>query len=214
MRFIFLLLILLFPSFSFAASDEELVTYNAHGVQKQGTKNPYYHKKGFHFESQDGQFSTNLQWRAQLRFHKGIRSDPRDDGDFSPDAINNFEARRLRMKIGGHGYDVVKYYFEIDLQPARSITGESHSSAVRVIDWRIDFPLTKWLGFRVGQWKINYNRERVDSSGRQTFVERSIVNRVFTIDRQVGVLAKGHLNKGTAADFRYYAGIFLSLIHI
>ena len=109
MHFIVLLLILLFPTFSFAASDEELVTYNAHGVQKQNTKNPYYHKKGFHFESQDGQFSTNLQWRAQLRFHKGIRSDPRDDSDFSPDAINNFEARRLRMKIGGHGYGVVKY---------------------------------------------------------------------------------------------------------
>ena len=183
-------------------------SFNANGVKKQGTKKPYYHKKGFHFESKDGQFSTNLQWRAQLRFHKGIRSNPRDDGDFSPDAINNFEARRLRMKIGGHGYGVVKYYFEIDLQPARSITGESHSSAARVIDWRIDFPVTEWLGFRVGQWKINYNRERVDSSGRQTFVERSIVNREFTIDRQVGVMAKGRFNKGTAADFRYYAGIF------
>ena len=56
--------------------------------------------------------------------------------------------------------------------------------------------------------KSNYNRERVDSSGRQQFVERSIVNRIFTVDRQVGVMIKGRLNKGTVADMRYYAGIF------
>ena len=112
------------------------------------------------------------------------------------------------MKIGGHGYKYIKYYFELDLQPSRSNDSESHSSTARIIDWRIDVQPYEWLGFRLGQWKINYNRERVDSSGRQQFVERSIVNRVFTIDRQVGVLLKGRFNKGTAADFRYYAGIF------
>ena len=165
-------------------------SFDAHGVKKQGLRNPYHHKKGFHFESQDGKFSTNIQWRAQMRFSKGIRSDPRTSDDFSPDEQNNFELRRVRMKIGGHGYKYVKYYFEVDLQPTRSIDGESHSSTARIIDWRIDVQPYEWLGFRLGQWKINYNRERVDSSGRQQFVERSIVNRVFTIDRQVGVLLK------------------------
>ena len=52
------------------------------------------------------------------------------------------------------------------------------------------------------------NRERVDSSGRQQFVERSIVNRTFTIDRQVGVQWRGHAFKGTAADLRYYIGVY------
>ena len=232
MQIILVLILLLIPSFGYADSEtitekefkalEEKVerlrkdmpklkgdkSFDAHGVKKQGLKNPYHHKKGFHFESQDGKFSTNIQWRAQMRFSKGIRSDPRTSDDFSPDEQNNFELRRVRMKIGGHGYKYVKYYFEVDLQPTRSIDGESHSSTARIIDWRIDVQPYEWLGFRVGQWKINYNRERVDSSGRQQFVERSIVNRVFTIDRQVGVLLKGRFNKGTAADFRYYAGIF------
>ena len=184
-------------------------SFDAHGVKKQGTKNPYYHKKGFHYESQDGKFSTNLQWRAQMRFQTPRRGDPTNEDEIQGrESINNFELRRVRMKIGGHGYKYVKYYFEIDLQPSRSITGESHSSTARVIDWRLDVQPYEWLGFRLGQWKINYNRERVDSSGRQQFVERSIVNEVFTIDRQVGVLLKGRLNKGTAADFRYYTGIF------
>jgi phosphate-selective porin len=42
---------------------------------------------------------------------------------------------------------------------------------------RIDVQPYEWFGFRVGQWKINFNRERVDSSGRQQFVERSAANR-------------------------------------
>ena len=232
MRLIIGLIFLLIPSFGFAHSEgvtgnkfktlEEKVeklmkdmpklndgkSFDAHGVKKQGIKNPYYHKKGTHFESKDGNFSTNLQWRAQLRFHKGIRSDPREASAFGGQHINNFEARRLRIKVGGHGYKYVKYYFEVDLQPARTIGGETQQDRARIIDWRIDVQPYEWFGFRVGQWKINYNRERVDSSGRQQFVERSIVNREMTIDRQVGVLIKGRFNKGTPAEFRYYAGIF------
>ncbi|MFT4577701.1 MAG: phosphate-selective porin OprO/OprP [Nitrospinales bacterium] len=226
MRFITLLILLLIPSFSFGMSKDERIkalevkvellmptvlakdSYDVHGVKKQGIKNPYHHKKGFHFESQDGKFSTNLQFRAQMRFSKPFTSDPRTSGSFSPAESNNFELRRVRIKIGGHGYKYVKYYFEVDLQPSRSVGGTGTDSSARVIDWRIDVQPYEWLGFRVGQWKINYNRERVDSSGRQQFVERSIVNRIFTIDRQVGAMIKGLLNKGTAGDMRYYAGIF------
>ncbi|MBC8284286.1 MAG: porin [Nitrospinae bacterium] len=227
MRLIAALLILLIPSLSYGDSKDDRIRvleekvellmpktkdgkfFDAHGVKEQGTRNPYHHKKGFHFESQDGNFSTNLQWRAQMRFSSGNRSDPTEESDISgPRTVQDFELRRVRMKIGGHGYKYVKYYFEIDLQPSRSQSSSSANSSGRVIDWRIDVQPYEWFGFRVGQWKINYNRERVDSSGRQTFVERSIVNSVFTIDRQVGVLLKGRLNKGTAADFRYYAGIF------
>ena len=113
------------------------------------------------------------------------------------------------MKIGGHGYQPwLKYYFEVDLQPTRDTDDSSSSASARVIDWRIDVAKWDWGGIRVGQWKIDYNRERVDSSGRQQFVERSIVNRVFTVDRQVGVQLRGHAFKGTRADLRWYAGAF------
>ncbi|MCG8553933.1 MAG: OprO/OprP family phosphate-selective porin, partial [Proteobacteria bacterium] len=145
----------------------------------------------------------------QLRYTHPNRSDPRSVGNFTTrEDVSNFEARRLRMKIGGHGYKKwIKYYFEIDLQPSKDVDGGLGDRA-RVIDWRITVQPIDEIGFRVGQWKINYNRERVDSSGRQTFVERSIVNRVFTIDRQVGVMLQGRLFKETPADLRYYAGIF------
>lgn len=167
-----------------------------------------YGKKGFRLESRDGNFQTNLQWRAQLRATTPYRSDPRSLSAFDSEQTT-FEGRRLRMKIGGHGYRPwLKYYFEVDLQPTRNLDSDSERASARVIDWRIDVAKQKEFGIRVGQWKIDYNRERVDSSGRQQFVERSIINRTFTIDRQMGISFRGRLFEGTAADIRYYAGVF------
>ena len=163
---------------------------------------------GFRFETSDEKFRTDLQWRAQTRYTTPFRSDPRKLSAFGEDQ-SNFEARRLRMKIGGHGFQPwLRYYFEVDLQPSRDTDDGASNANARVIDWRIDVAKWDWGGIRLGQWKVDMNRERVDSSGRQQFVERSIANRVFTIDRQVGVQLRGHLFQDTPADMRYFAGVF------
>ena len=163
---------------------------------------------GFRFETSDEKFRTDLQWRAQTRYTTPFRSDPRKLSAFGEDQ-SNFEARRLRMKIGGHGFQPwLRYYFEVDLQPSRDTDDGASNASARVIDWRIDVAKWDWGGIRLGQWKVDMNRERVDSSGRQQFVERSIANRVFTIDRQVGVQLRGHLFQDTPADMRYFAGVF------
>ena len=163
---------------------------------------------GFRFETSDDKFRTDLQWRAQTRYTTPFRSDPRKLSAFGKDQ-SNFEARRLRMKIGGHGFQPwLSYYFEVDLQPSRDTDDGASNANARVIDWRIDVAKWDWGGIRLGQWKVDMNRERVDSSGRQQFVERSIANRVFTIDRQVGVQLRGHLFQDTPADMRYFAGVF------
>jgi hypothetical protein len=168
-----------------------------------------YGSKGFRLETRDGNWQTNLQWRFQFRLTWPSSGDPRQVRSFAANEEVTFENRRLRMKIGGHGYRPwLKYYFEVDLQPSRDADDSSTSASARVIDWRVDVAKWKQFGARLGQWKIEYNRERVDSSGRQEFVERSIVNRIFTIDRQVGVSFRGRLFEGTYADMRYYAGVY------
>jgi len=168
-----------------------------------------YGSNGFRFETRDGNFQTNLQWRAQFRYSNPVGSDPRQLDDFSDPNSSSFEPRRLRMKIGGHGFKPwLKYYFEVDLQPARDVDADASTSGARVIDWRIDLAKWDWGGLRLGQWKVDLNRERVDSSGRQQFVERSIVNRIFTIDRQIGLQFRGRLFEGSPGDLRYYAGVF------
>ena len=165
-------------------------------------------KKGFTLATTDGLFKTKIQWRFQGRYTFPERSDPRNAGAFSDNEESTFELRRVRMKVGGHGYKPwIKYYFEVDWQPtntAYSCCGDR----TRLIDWRIMLEKYKWLKLRIGQWKINYSRERVDSSGKQTMVERSIMNRVFTIDRQVGMMLYGRVNPGTVLDTNYYLGIY------
>ncbi|MCI5107648.1 MAG: OprO/OprP family phosphate-selective porin [Pseudomonadales bacterium] len=168
-----------------------------------------HESSGFRLETRDGNWRTDLQWRAQTRFTTPYRSDPRQIAAFNAGDQHNFEARRLRMKIGGHGFqDWLRYYFEVDLLPSRDVDDSSAAASARVIDWRIDLAKWDWGSIRLGQWKVDLNRERVDSSGRQQFVERSIANRVFTMDRQIGIQLRGHLFQDTPADMRYFAGVF------
>jgi len=168
-----------------------------------------YTPSGFQLQTQDGNWQTNLQWRAQFRYSNPTDSDPRQLEDFAAEGSSNFEARRLRMKISGHGYRPwLRYKFEVDLQPARDVDADPTRSNARLIDWRVDVAKWDWGRIRVGQWKIDLNRERVDSSGQQQFVERSIVNRVFTVDRQVGVQLQGRAFRESAADLSWFAGVF------
>ncbi len=166
-------------------------------------------KKGFTLSTPDGLFQTKIQWRFQGRYTYPERSDPRNQGAFEDNEESTFELRRVRMKVGGHGYKPwLKYYFEVDWQPMRSDSQDSSRAHSRLIDWRIMLEKFKWAKLRIGQWKINYSRERVDSSGKQTMVERSIMNRVFTIDRQMGMMLYGRVNPGTILDANYYLGVF------
>lgn len=168
-----------------------------------------YGNKGLTFESLDGKWKTAIQWRLQIRWTFPEDGDPIGLGAFEDNAESTLELRRARMKVGGHGYQSwLKYYFEVDWQPLINPGSSSAGTSTRLIDWRIMIERYKWLQLRLGQWKVNYNRERVDSSGKQQFVERSIVNNEFTIDRQVGAMLYGHLMPGTLADSWYYVGVF------
>ena len=191
------------------AAEEKQAAAMEKDKKKSGVK-VGFGKKGFTLATTDGLFKTKIQWRFQGRYTYPERSDPRNAGAFSDNEESTFELRRVRMKVGGHGYKPwIKYYFEVDWQP--TISNASNSCCgdrTRLIDWRIMLEKFKWLKLRIGQWKINYSRERVDSSGKQTMVERSIMNRVFTIDRQVGMMLYGRVNPGTILDANYYLGIY------
>ncbi len=189
--------------------DQKITDKIAEKIEAEFPVKASYGDKGFHLETRDGNWATNLQWRAQMRFSHPYRSDPRQIKNFENADQSTFEMRRVRMKIGGHGFRPwLKYFFEVDLQPTRNADGDPEDAGVRLIDWRVSAEKYQWLSLRAGQWKVNYNRERVDSSGRQTFVERSIVNRLFTVDRQMGVMAYGRLFPETFADTRYFLGVF------
>ncbi len=164
-------------------------------------------KKGFTLETGDGRFKTAIQFRFQGRFSYPERGDADSFGDFNDNPEATLELRRVRMKVGGHAYRPwIKHYLEINWQSTANSGGSPGPTSL--ITWRFTLDKYRWAQLRVGQWKVNYNRERVDSSGKQQFVERSIVNTVFTLDRQIGAMLMGHLAPGTFADSWYNIGVF------
>ena len=69
-----------------------------------------------------------------------------------------------------------------------------------LLDLRATVKLGEQLFLRLGQWKSDFNRGRIDSSDKQQMTERSISNYWFAIDRQPGVALSGRFADGTRAD--------------
>lgn len=171
--------------------------------EKFPVKASYDGKKGLVFKSRDGNFAMELGLRFQFRYsydQEGDSLNPANPSTNDDKDVSSFRLRRARLKMGGHGFQPwLKYYFEYDA-PSNTL-----------LDWRVDVAKFKWATLRLGQWKVNYNRERVDSSGNQQFVDRSIVNAPFTLDRQVGAMLSGHLFESTPAYMIYNVGVFTGL---
>lgn len=152
--------------------------------------------QGFEFISRDQKFQLQLAGRLQFRFATPNDQDPITFDDFDTELKNIFKVNRARLKIGGYAYHPwLKYYFEYEL------------GASRLLDFRVMVEKWPWLSFKVGQWKTEYSRERVISSGKQQMMERSIINRPFTLDRQQGLTVYGHLDGPGLADFNYYLAV-------
>ncbi len=154
-----------------------------------------YGNKGWEF-AYDNRFLMRMQWRLQFRvqFHSN------DVGFFVPeedDLNGSFNVQRARLKVGGYAYQkYINYYLEYDFPSAY------------LLNWEFTITKFKALQFKLGQWKIKYNTERFISSGKQQFVDRSIANRFFTFDRQIGIMLKGDLFTEKKASSSYNIGIF------
>ncbi|MFV1981619.1 MAG: porin, partial [Rhodothermia bacterium] len=152
--------------------------------------------KGFEFETGDGDFLLQIASRMQFRYAFPSDSDPITGDDFIDDNKHSFKINRARLKVGGHAFKPwFKYYWEFDVVGAN------------LLDYRIMLERFEWLKLKVGQWKVQYNRERIISSGKQQLADRSIINRVFTIDRQQGISLFGRLRAGGPADFSYWLSV-------
>lgn len=161
--------------------------------------NVSYGKNGFEFRTDNDKFSLAIQNRVQARYAEPFDSDPRTLADLERDE-NSFMIRRARTKLTGHAYSPwLKYYLQYDWsQPV-------------LRDLSLTYDKYKWAQVRVGRGKVSYNNERVTSSGSQQFVNRSIVNDIFTVDRQQGIEIKGNLFPGTWHDITYYVGAFTGM---
>ncbi len=152
-----------------------------------------YGEKGIELRTNDNKFLFQLQSRLQFRFSTPNDQDPLTYDDYSQGKQTTLKINRARLKVGGHAFEPwLNYYWEYVL------------SQSNLLDFRIMVEKYKWLSLKVGQWKAEFTRERFISSGEQQTVDRSLINRPFTVDRQMGIELYGHLKGKAVVDFNYW----------
>jgi hypothetical protein len=149
----------------------------------------YKRSKGLQYLPADSATALWIGLRFQFRYDSLGGDSLNSAAALEKELDGEFSTNRGRVKGGGIlFFDWLDIYSEFDFT-----TGT-------LLDLRATVTLQDWLKLRIGQWKSDYNRERIDSSGKQQFVERSISTYWFTIDRQQGTSAIMHFARGSRAD--------------
>ncbi|MCU4175444.1 hypothetical protein [Carboxylicivirga sp. N1Y90] len=146
--------------------------------------------KGIQFKTDDDLFYLKFTTRIQTRwdFVNGL-SDASNDAYFEDKAW----VKRARIKFDGYFLNKnLVYKIEYD------VVGGYVRDAI--FKYKIN-NVELWFG----QGKLPGNRERVVSSGNMQMVDRSIFNRNYTLDRDVGVQLHHKFNIGKAIVYDRWA---------
>lgn len=156
---------------------------------------------GLQIRSADNKFALTFRMRVQFRYE--LQHDHDED-----ETRHVFMIRRARLQFKGHLFgEHNKYYLQIAISPHDMGWTSAGPSFTPIRNWEISFDYLRDLTLTVGQMKVNYNRQRVISSGDLQLVDRSTVNNEFTLDRDVGI--KLHSDDlGGIGYLRYSLGLF------
>ena len=166
------------------------------------------YKKGLQIKAFSDSAKTKQVFllKPEFRFQTRFESSGNPEGGEKWDA--NFMIRRARLKFGGFLYNPnVMYKVELslssnDLKSSKDFKEAGGSTKIildAVLKWRFyqskskKQSLTLWAG----QTKLPGNRQRLVSSQALQLVDRSQVNSIFNIDRDIGVHLHGQFQAGS-----------------
>ncbi|MCB0738017.1 MAG: hypothetical protein KDC92_10930 [Bacteroidetes bacterium] len=142
--------------------------------------------KGINFISQDSSFTSKIGFRFQTLF----TAEPTLNNSKIDGLETNMLIRRTRLKFDGYAFNPnVVYKVELALSNRDFGTPITENGLTpnlvldAVLKYRFHNNFTLWLG----QTKLPSNRERVISSQKLQQVDRSLLNKYFTLDRDIGV---------------------------
>jgi phosphate-selective porin OprO/OprP len=156
--------------------------------------------KGFNIIGKDSSYTMRVGIRFQTLFQNNwtIRN---DNFNNIGDHTSNFLIRRSRLKFDGFAFTPkLKYKVELGLS-GRDIGGSNHPAvnyaSRMILDAYFEWNFFKNFSLKVGQAKLPGNRERVISSANMQFVDRSLLNSRYNIDRDMGIQLKHHFKVGS-----------------
>ena len=164
-------------------------------LQSQEISDTKFGKGLINYTAKDSSFSVKFAPRIQFRSFTSWEH----DGDSYEGPEQAFLIRRARLKFDGWAVTPkLKYKIELGLSN-NDIGGvnEFTNNAPRyildaVLKWNFYENFELWAG----QTKLPGNVERVISSGNLQFIDRSILNSRFNIDRDIGLQLHHKINLG------------------
>ena len=103
---------------------------------------------------------------------------------------SNTLVRRARLKFEGYALNP-KFQYKLELGLTNNDHGsplpQTKNSARMILDAFVKYEINKNTHLWVGQTKLPGNRERVISSSKLQFVDRSLLNSKYNIDRDMGI---------------------------
>lgn len=153
--------------------------------------------KGLQITAADSSMHLKAEFRFQSLFNSQTGLGDNEEWESS------FLIRRSRLKFSGWALNPnVKYKVEMalsnkDLKSSSDFDETSEAPKIildAVVKWKFHKNFTLWAG----QTKLPGNRERVVSSQKLELVDRSLVNSVFNIDREMGMQLHGKYKIGNS----------------
>lgn len=140
--------------------------------------------KGLQFVAADSSFSLKFSTRFQVLYQGGNNPSTKAWDD-------RFLIRRARLKFEGFAYSP-KLEYKIELGLSNNDIGndtpdQTDNGSNIVLDAVAKWQMVPGLTLYVGQTKLPGNRERIVSSQKMQFVDRSLLNSRFNIDRDAGL---------------------------
>ena len=158
--------------------------------------------KGITFRPKNDRFELTMRFRMQNLLALSF------DDDFS---LTETDARvkRLRLRFDGFVYSP-KIVYSIQLGFTGYDAEVLPNGNMNIVRDAIIYyvPSPKWnIGF--GQTKIKANRARINSSSALQFVDRSIVNSEFNLDRDFGFFGEYNLDRPQGFDLAFKGSVTL-----
>lgn len=158
--------------------------------------------KGVNFTAADSSMSLKLSARFQTLF---VAERLLTDG--AP-IEKELMVRRARLKFDGFAFSPrLEYKIELGLSNRDNgkVINEGNNGANIVLDAVLKYSLSKHTELWFGQTKLPGNRERVISSQKLQFVDRSLVNSAYNLDRDIGFQLHHKTNIGNVVLKDQYA---------
>lgn len=155
-------------------------------VNAQEITSTSFGKGLLNFTAKDSSFSVKFAPRIQVR----SESSWNHDGTQYQSPEHSFLVRRARLKFNGFAYSPkLKYKIELGLSNRDVSGGNEYNRNTpniildAVIKWNFAENFELWAG----QTKLPGNVDRVVSSANLQLIDRSLLNSLFNIDRDLGI---------------------------